>query len=75
MESGDAEASRRMAVSRTIAERLVTEAGWRGAEFEAVLLNGHDEDDGVAPVARGECRHYRQDDGGGVSVATIAGGI
>jgi hypothetical protein len=72
----DAESCRRMAVSRAIADRLVTEAGWRVAEFEAAMLEGHDVDDEVAPVAWGQCADYREDDdGGGVGVGTIAGGI
>lgn len=69
----DAASCRRMAVSRDIADRLVTETGYRIPEFERAMLDGHDVDDGVAPVAWGQCEEYDRDGYGGAGAATSAG--
>jgi hypothetical protein len=63
------ESCRRVSVSREIADRVVTETGFRVPEFEQAMLDGHDVDDEVAPVAWGECLDYDQDpyDGGGAA--------
>jgi hypothetical protein len=49
-----------MSVSRDIADRVVTEVGWRVADFKSAMLDGHDIDDEVAPVAWGQCTDYTQ---------------
>ena len=56
----DAESCRRMSVSRDIADRVVTEVGWRVADFKSAMLDDHDIDDEVAPVAWGQCTDYTQ---------------
>ena len=56
----DAESCRRMSVSRDIADRVVTEVGWRVADFKSAMIDGHDVDDEVAPVAWGQCTDYTQ---------------
>lgn len=61
----DSESCRRMAVSRAVAERLVTEAGWRVADFKEAMLEAHNIDDEVAPVAWGQCKSYDDDPYGG----------
>jgi hypothetical protein len=71
----DGESCRRMAVSRDIAERAVTEAGWHVDDFEAAMLAGHDIDDEVAPVAWGECKEYDQGSYGGGGAGAAAGGF
>jgi hypothetical protein len=54
------ESCRRVAVSREIAERVVTEPGFGVAEFRAAMLEGHTIDDEVAPVAWGERKSYNR---------------
>jgi hypothetical protein len=72
----DSESCRRMAVTREIADRVVTEAGWHVRDFEDTMLDGHDIDDEVAPVAWGVCKDYDQGPyGDGGAGAAGAGGF
>jgi hypothetical protein len=70
----DSESCRRMAVTREIATRAVTEAGWHVSDFEDAMLDGHDIDDVIAPVAWGECEDYDQGPYGGGGAGAAAGG-
>ncbi|MFB6151570.1 MAG: hypothetical protein ABEJ40_07175 [Haloarculaceae archaeon] len=71
----DSASCRRVAVSRGIADRVVREAGWRVEDFKAAMLEAHDVDDEVAPVAWGECEDYDTGDGNGAAAAGAAAGF
>lgn len=54
----EASACRRIAFTEAIAERVVSEPGFDVAAFRDAILDAHDIDDEIAPVAWGECRDY-----------------
>jgi hypothetical protein len=54
----EAEECRRIATTPELAERLVEENGFGPADFRTLMLDEHDIDDDVAPVAWGECKDY-----------------
>jgi len=49
---------RRIAVTPDLAERVAAEPGFGVDEFRTTMLEAHDIDDEVAPVAWGECTDY-----------------
>jgi len=67
------ESCRRMAVSQRIADRVVTEAGWRVDDFQRAMLEGHDIDDEVAPVAWGQCVDYDRGASGAGGAGSVGG--
>jgi hypothetical protein len=72
----EAESCRRMAVTPELADRLVSEPGWGTGEFRETMLDAHDIDDAIAPVAWGECVDYSRHDNTAVvtgAAATAAG--
>jgi hypothetical protein len=54
----EAEECRRVAVAPALAERLVTEPGFDVAALREAMLEVHDIDTEIAPVAWGECEDY-----------------
>jgi hypothetical protein len=69
----EAESCRRMAVTPELADRLVSEPGWGTGAFRETMLDAHDIDDAIAPVAWGECVDYsRHDDTAVVTGAAAA---
>jgi len=69
----EAEDCRRIAIPPNLAGRLVDEPGWGVDDLREALLEGHDIDDAVAPVAWGSCRDYsRRDDAAVVTGAAAA---
>ena len=69
------EECRRVAVPPELAERLATEAGWSREQLRAAVVDGHDIDDEVAPVAWGTCVDYNRDRGTGGAAGAAAGGF
>jgi hypothetical protein len=68
----EAEECRRVAVTPELADRLVSETGWGVEEFRAAMLDAHDIDDGVAPVAWGKCRDYSRQSNAAVVTGAAA---
>jgi hypothetical protein len=69
----EAESCRRIAVTPEFADRLVGETGWGTSQFREAMLDAHDIDDAIAPVAWGDCVDYsRYDDTAVVTGAAAA---
>jgi len=68
----EAEECRRIAVTPDLADRLVSETGWRVADFKSAMLSAHDIDDHIAPVAWGECVDYSRNQGTAVVTGAAA---
>jgi hypothetical protein len=69
----EAETCRRIAATPEVAERVATETGFGVADFRTLMLDEHDIDDDVAPVAWGECKNYSDRQNGAVVAASVAG--
>ena len=69
----EAEECRRVAVPPELADRFVSEPGYDTADLKAAMLEGHDIDDEIAPVAWGECKDYSRNAGMAVVAAGAAG--
>jgi hypothetical protein len=66
----EASACRRIAFTDAIAERFVSETGFGVGALRDVMLDAHDIDDEIAPVAWGECRDYSRTN----NAAIVTGG-
>lgn len=70
----EAEECRRMAVPSELTERFVTDAGFGAGELRTAMLEGHDIDDDIAPVAWGESKDYSDTDNAALVAASAAAG-
>jgi hypothetical protein len=70
----EAEECRRVAVTTDLADRFVSDPGFGVDALREAMMDGHDIDDEVAPVAWGECKDYSQNSGMAVVAANPAVG-
>jgi hypothetical protein len=70
----EAEECRRVAVTTDLADRFVSDPGFGVGALREAMMDAHDIDDEVAPVAWGECKDYSQNSGMAVVAAGSAAG-
>jgi len=70
----EAEECRRVAVPPETADRFASDPGFGVDDLRATVMDGHDIDDEIAPVAWGECKDYSQNSGMAVVAASSAAG-
>jgi hypothetical protein len=68
----EAEECRRVALTDALVDRYVTDAGFSLSALREAVVDAHDIDDELAPVAWGECKDYSQTDNAAIVVGGTA---